>query len=138
MSWYDDEGMYDVAQICLNGHVTNDGIQQFPQGNKKFCPKCGEATTIACPNCGHPIRGDYISDLVVVMGHHYRAPAYCENCGKPYPWTERTKTAAEQLAKQLPGLSDAERGEISQVEACRAEGEDLAGQGGWRGRRNAS
>jgi hypothetical protein len=113
VSWYDDEGMYDVAQICLNGHVTNDGIQQFPQGNKKFCPKCGEATTIACPNCGHPIRGDYISDLVVVMGHHYRAPAYCENCGKPYPWTERTKTAAEQLAKQLPGLSDAERGEIS-------------------------
>ena len=115
MGWrFDDaEGMYDIAQICLNGHITNDSTQQFPQGSKKFCPNCGAATTIACPTCGHPIRGDYISDVVVVMGHHYKAPAYCENCGTPYPWTDKTKAAAAQLAKQLPGLTESEKSEIT-------------------------
>jgi len=115
MAWKFDEGegMYDVAQVCLNGHVTNNSTQQFPASSKKFCPKCGAATIVACADCGYPIRGDYISDAVVVMGHIYKPPAYCENCGKPYPWTEKTKAAAEQLAKQLSGLSDDEKGEIT-------------------------
>ena len=114
MAWkFDDaEGMFDVAQICLNGHVINDRTQQFPQGNKRFCPICGEATTTTCLECDHPIRGDYISDLVVVMGRFYKMPAYCENCGKPYAWTERTRAAAEKLAADLPGLSDEEKGEL--------------------------
>jgi hypothetical protein len=116
MAWKFDEGegMYDVAQICLNGHVTNDSTQQFPQASKKFCPKCGAATTTVCPTCGYPIRGDYISDAVVVMGHHYKVPGYCENCGRSYPWTDKTRAAAEQLAKQLPGLTEAEKGEITE------------------------
>ena len=123
--------MFDVAQICLNGHVINDRTQQFPQGNKRFCPICGEATTTTCLECDHPIRGDYISDLVVVMGRFYKMPAYCENCGKPYAWTERTRAAAEKLAADLPGLSDEEKGELvgSIDDLVRETGDPVGGLG---------
>lgn len=115
MGWKFDEGegMYDVAQICIKGHVTNDSTQQFPQASKKFCPKCGAETITACRECGYPIRGDYVSDVVVVVGAHYKPPAYCENCGKPYPWTERALAEAGRLAKELPGLTDDEKNEIT-------------------------
>jgi hypothetical protein len=78
---------YDIAQICLNGHVINDSTYQFPEGNKKFCQRCGKPTIVSCQDCGCPIRGNYIA--VVDPASHYTAPAYCEDCGEPYPWTER-------------------------------------------------
>ena len=106
-----DSEHYDVAQICLNGHVINDSTQEFPESNKKFCQRCGEKTVTECQNCRFPIRGDYKS-TVVVIGVHYKAPAYCENCGSPYEWTARTKKAAEDLANEATGLSAQERGEI--------------------------
>jgi len=110
----DGDGMYDVAQICLKGHVTNDSTQQHPQANKKFCPQCGSETITGCRHCEYPIRGDYMSDVVVVVGVHYKPPAYCENCGKPYPWTERAISEARRLAKELPGLTDEEKSQITE------------------------
>jgi hypothetical protein len=50
------DNWYDVAQICLNGHVINDSVKKYPQHNKKFCDKCGVATINNCPNCNTEIQ----------------------------------------------------------------------------------
>jgi len=54
-----ENGWYDTAQICTNGHVINSMARSEPKHNKKFCDKCGAKTIMNCPNCNSPIRGDY-------------------------------------------------------------------------------
>lgn len=100
---------FDVAQICLNGHVANSTTQRFPQHNKDFCGKCGQPTITACPNCGKPIQGKYHQPNVVDLTGDDPAPAHCIGCGKPYPWTEGRLTAAKELAQEMEGLTAEER-----------------------------
>ncbi len=100
----------DVAQICLNGHVTNSTSQRFPQHNKDFCDNCGQPTITACPNCGKPIRGKYHQPNVVDLTWvDDPAPAHCIECGAAYPWTERRLAAARDLAEEMEGLTTEER-----------------------------
>src|SRR6266849_2039371 len=108
----EDLGWYDIAQICLNGHVINESSNEFPQKNAKFCARCGQPTLIACPDCGHDIRGDYTSAVVVAMASHYHAPASCDNCGRPYPWTREALEGAETLTDQMTDLSGDEVAEV--------------------------
>jgi hypothetical protein len=96
---------YDIAQICLNGHVANSATIDFPQFNQKFCDECGEPTIRECPQCKSPIRGAYRDSLMV----HYTAPHFCINCGSPFPWTESRLRTAHDLARELDGLSGEER-----------------------------
>ena len=100
------DSWYDVAQICLNGHVINDSVKKYPQHNKKFCDKCGAATIINCPNCNAEIQGKYHVEGVIVGFSHYTAPAFCPDCGEPYPWTEAKIQAAYDLAQELENISD--------------------------------
>lgn len=93
-------GVYDVAQICLNGHVVNDSVRRSPQHNQKHCDKCGAATIVECPNCKTPIHGDYYVEGFL-GGHEIPAPAFCHECGKAYPWTETQIQAAKELAQEL-------------------------------------
>jgi len=44
---------YDVAQICLNGHVINTLAGSHPESNKKFCSNCGSMTIMRCLECAH-------------------------------------------------------------------------------------
>ena len=37
-------------------------------------------------------------------------PTFCEHCGKPFPWTEKTLVAVDELTAELEGLSPDERG----------------------------
>lgn len=101
-------GHYDVAQICLNGHLINDSAHGSPSHNRKFCKQCGAATTTECPACNAAISGDYYGDAIVIGGR-YRVPAYCENCGRPFPWTASRVAAAKELAEELPGLTDEQK-----------------------------
>jgi hypothetical protein len=103
---------YDVAQICFNGHVINDSTKQYPSLNWKFCDKCGKPTIMACRECGFDIRGEYISHVPFTGKRDFSAPAFCENCGQPYPWTKQALDAARKLADQMPGLTDAEKAEV--------------------------
>ena len=41
--------------------------------------------------------------------HYYRRPSFCHKCGKPYPWTEATLRAAQELSDEIEGLTHAER-----------------------------
>ena len=105
-------GWYDVAQICSSGHVVNDSVRAFSQNNRQFCDKCGSPTITSCPNCSKEIRGRWHFENVVGAIPYVR-PAYCSNCGKPFPWTERAINAAQQYASEVITLSDEERGELS-------------------------
>jgi hypothetical protein len=105
MNLYDDPKPYhDIALICLNGHVVNDSSRTRSDFNKKFCDRCGEPAIDACPACKKPIKGAYHSD-VVVIGFEMSAPSFCQECGKPFSWTERKLAAAKELAEELEGLT---------------------------------
>ena len=97
---------YDTAQICLNGHTINDYATQFPEDNKPHCTECGERTTAACERCHHDIRGRYWPSMSLAA---YIQPHFCQQCGEPYPWTERRLKAARDLSDVAEGLTQEER-----------------------------
>ncbi|ABA90275.2 protein of unknown function DUF2321 [Syntrophotalea carbinolica DSM 2380] len=102
------DSYYDVAQICINGHVINSMAKDYPQSNQKYCSDCGEETITACPSCGSNIRGHYHVPGVISFSN-FHAPSYCFNCGSPYPWTAIRLEAAAELADELDGLTTDEK-----------------------------
>src|SRR5579862_2867577 len=101
-------GSYDTAQICRAGHVINTMATRFPAHNQPYCDKCGEATMTTCGLCKAPIRGSYLAPGFLTSSN-YPAPAFCYQCGGPYPWTERRLRAARELAEEAEGLDDDEK-----------------------------
>lgn len=100
---------HDTQQACLNGHQITANYQRSPQFRKKFCATCGAATIQQCLSCKHNIRGEYHTDGVVIIGHITPVPTHCENCGKPFPWTEaRAKLAADRDPAETDPLQLAE------------------------------
>lgn len=104
-----NEGRYDVAQICVNGHVINPSARSLPQHNQDFCDRCGARTITRCPNCDAPIKGDYDNPEVLILPGSYSRPNYCHKCGKPYPWTATKLKAARELSEELSGLTPQDR-----------------------------
>jgi len=94
---------YDVAQICREGHITNGAMSTYPSRTKAHCPTCGAETISACQSCNKPIRGAYCFFHLGVkqVNALAKTPAFCEHCGKPFPWTESRLEAARDLADQL-------------------------------------
>jgi hypothetical protein len=56
---------YDLAEICLNGHVTTSIARSYPNFRKNFCDECGEKTIMKCPSCQADIKGDYHMENVI-------------------------------------------------------------------------
>ena|SRR5438093_3649815 len=104
-------GGYDIAQVCLNGHVTNPSSQRFPERDRAYCTDCGQPTIQACQECGGAIRGRYSARGLITTGYH--RPAFCHSCGKPYPWTARSLEAARELAQEMEGLSSEEQATLA-------------------------
>jgi len=102
-------GYYDVAQICLNGHVVNDNYREYPQHNQDYCDKCGTSTISKCQSCQAEIRGDYHVSGVIGMGGKEKAPNFCHNCGKPYPWTAKKIEAVREMTDELEGITEEEK-----------------------------
>ena len=98
----------DNAQICPNGHLANSSMKLCPEFNQEFCQECGEKTLTACQHCQEPIRGDYHMENVL-GGFGYTPPRHCHNCGKPFPWIERTLEAAKELTDEIDELIPEER-----------------------------
>ena len=74
-------GIYDVAEMCANGHHTTSMVNSFPEFRSSFCPKCGEPTFTECPHCESDIRGRYDHEGFVISFSGYEPPSYCHNCG---------------------------------------------------------
>ena len=99
---------YDVAQVCLNGHMVNDTWQSSPSFSKDFCPECGVRTIVECPSCRNRIQGFYhVPGVITTSTASVRA--YCHACGRPYPWTFAKVEAAKALAAELDELNDSDR-----------------------------
>jgi hypothetical protein len=92
--------------------VINEYFKSYPESNKKFCDTCGAATIIACQRCNAHIPGAYIGGAFVLS--HFLVPAFCPNCGAPYPWTESRLQAARELAQEVGDLTDDERETLAQ------------------------
>jgi hypothetical protein len=106
--WEDGLAGYDTAQVCLNGHTINEYARSRPELNQKFCGKCGEKTITQCPSCSHFIQGhSHVPGDVAPSD--YTAPAFCHNCGEPYPWTARGLTAARELISEAENLKPEEK-----------------------------
>lgn len=111
-------GYYTNAQICLNGHcITKDC--SYTNRLQIFCDKCGAETIDKCPTCQSSIHGNYNVPGVIRFSDDYTTPAFCHECGTPYPWTqsalesvtllieeeeEFTQDQKDKLIKSLPDL----------------------------------
>lgn len=78
---------YYVEAVCANGHVIQRNLEPNERPHK-FCKKCSASVLYECQNCGAQIDGDLIGGMLVI-GYDKPAPAYCGECGNPYPWTEK-------------------------------------------------
>ena len=103
---------YDIAQICLNGHVIASTAGSSPQFRKNRCDICGEETIMNCPNCNDPIKGYYHVSGFLDTQMHYDLPRFCENCGKPYPWIEAKLKVAHELVDLMDTLKQEEKADL--------------------------
>lgn len=93
-----------TAYICGNGHVISAKSGVCPY---TYCPDCGAKIISKCPSCGSVIRGvvndswSYVYDFTV--------PAYCPDCGKPFPWTVAAIETASALLDVAPELAPEHR-----------------------------
>ena len=101
---------YEVAQICMNGHVITSLLGQDPTRSQKYCSQCGASTITTCPKCNKQIRGSYYDPS---WGQDYEGsyekPSFCHNCGTPYPWMDSKLTAARDLSDELENITPDER-----------------------------
>jgi len=81
--------------------VLNDRSTALPEHNQRRCDKCGSEVIDACPQCNTTIRGHFHNPNSRYVDHTIDAPAFCHECGKPYPWTESKLDAARDLVEQL-------------------------------------
>jgi len=101
--------MYDIAQICLNGHIVNDAARTYEHLNKKFCETCGARTIMECRHCKNEIQGAFDPRGEWGTEHLTIAPKYCTWCGQPYPWTSQKILAAAEFIKELEELSSEDK-----------------------------
>jgi hypothetical protein len=110
-------GTYDVAQVCLNGHIVNSSTQRESIHNKKYCPRCGSQTITNCLNCMEYIDGDYYKIILNYATRqpsskktrHFILPLFCTNCGLPFPWTETKIAISRELISEESNLSQEEK-----------------------------
>lgn len=102
---WDQEDGYDIAQICVNGHVAISSAGRQPECRQDSCTRCGAETVWACAKCDDSIRGDYLG----VASFSYNKPSYCHRCGEPYPWRASAIQAALHLVREVEGLTEEDR-----------------------------
>lgn len=103
---------YKIAQICLNGHTLSINYEAEYRPDRR-CTQCGAKTIIACPSCNAPIHGGYIADIVFSNGFSYERPAYCHECGEPYPWTKTAiQNANAFIDENMPELTPKEQADF--------------------------
>jgi len=98
--------IFDVAQICMNGHVINDAAETYIGYNANFCSICSSKAITKCDKCNESIRGrikDYYGSI------EYISPAYCHNCGSPFPWTAKGLDSAKALIEEDDQLTSEDK-----------------------------
>ena len=100
------QAQYDVALICLNGHIINSAYRNRIEKNQQYCEKCGSESIYKCAQCENEIRGtrywlqnrSFEASSNASIDPKYELPKFCIHCGEPYPWTkERLRTLREYI-----------------------------------------
>lgn len=100
-------GYYSTAQVCLAGHPSTSDITNT-ELMENFCSQCGQKTITQCPSCNANIRGYYhVSGCFSFQ--EYVPPAFCYNCGKPFPWTQSRFDVARELIAEMDELTSDEQ-----------------------------
>ena len=107
------DNWYDTAQVCLNGHGINSRTESNPEHNKDFCVECGAATITTCQHCDAAIKGYFHRRRVMATwstpADHFSRPSFCEGCGRGFPWTEASLSAARVLSDEIETLTIEEK-----------------------------
>lgn len=125
---------YRTALVCECGHLITGDCSSAPDA--LYCSQCGKPCISACPSCHAPIRGDYYErcpncglhcgsaldnlDYAQLAQYSERlvesctVPAYCHNCGEPYPWTETLLCRANEIVDFMDELSDEEKSALKE------------------------
>ncbi len=93
------------AHICKNGDVL---IEHTPLSGLTYCEKCGAEVLACCPSCQSPIKEWHYS-MATLGKPSYERPAYCQKCGKPYPWTAAAIEATTELIEEETELDELQR-----------------------------
>ena len=104
---------FGTALICKNGHLITDSLEDEPFAQQNFCSICGAEIISACSECGTKFIGAkrYEQNAFTTPGPR-KVPAYCRQCGKPYPWTQAALDAATALIREEDELSEAQREQL--------------------------
>ena len=105
------DGGWDIAQICIQGHLVSEGVGAFPEHRQAYCRSCGSGTVWSCGSCDEAIRGALMLGVGVSQ---YKVPGHCHGCGSPYPWTATRVEAMRELAHELDGLSSEEQEQLAE------------------------
>lgn len=109
-------GYYDVAQICMNGHVINKSYKENLEHNQDYCDKCGEKTITKCERCGADIRGRYnVPGIADFRAKQKEVPKYCYKCGEMYPWTKSKLQAINEVIDLTDELEQIEKDELKEA-----------------------
>ena len=101
---------YDVAQICINGHVVSSMASN--QSNRRdHCNKCGAKTIMNCQKCNYPIQGYYHSPGVISL-LDFHPPRFCEKCGEPFPWIKYRIDASRELVDLIEYFTLEEKNDL--------------------------
>lgn len=119
------EKSYEIAQICENGHVITIRYNSKKHEQEHFCFKCGAETFTECKYCHKSIKGSLVekkisysylyntSNLITIYhDENFKMPYYCDNCGKPYPWTEALLTETSELIDLMRELTTEQKNEL--------------------------
>lgn len=126
---------YDTAEICKNGHVITIHYESQPVERKNYCPQCNATTIHECPNCKKKIQGCYHSEnraalscnpltnsskyysftTCMTQKNQYTPPAYCHNCGAPFPWTEALISEADKIIEMMSDLKPDQKKELKSI-----------------------
>ncbi len=102
---------YSHALICTNGHIIT-GSQEDDCVKANACTLCSARIISVCSNCDALIRGSYYEDKHFYLSRLNKAPAYCHNCGEPYPWTKSRLEAVQNIVDMLDELSPEQKQEL--------------------------
>ena len=74
-----------------------------------------------CGNCKVSLKGQEkvagygeSSRYFIPSNRRWTVPAYCSNCGKPHPWTEKALEAVQELIDETEGLSKEDKDKLKQ------------------------
>ena len=103
---------FRTAKICSNGHMITDSAETI-NDDSNFCKTCGAAVISKCPHCQSRIHGCYHVDHVICLSSKEApVPAYCHNCGKPYPLTEAVLKTAENIINMFDELTPEQKKQL--------------------------